>query len=181
MITMSAALNWASIFTAIGTVGAVAAALWIALWSDKRSGDRLADERAHSAKQLAQEQAFSRDQLQEERKIARDREQLAEAYAVQVAMGEQPAGGATGNVQRPIDDAVKVLSVMIVNKGSYTITRIEARFCTDGKNVISHHQFARLGAFDDLPRRLSEGFTRLEDDSGCGDVLAGRHRYALRV
>jgi hypothetical protein len=87
-------------------------------------------------------------------------------------MGEQPAGGATGNVQRPIDDAVKVLSVMIVNKGSYTITRIEARFCTDGNNVISHHQFARLGAFDDLPRRLSEGFTRLEDDSGCGDVLA---------
>ena len=49
MITMSVALNWASIFTAIGTVGAVAAALWIALWSDKQTGDRLADERTHSA------------------------------------------------------------------------------------------------------------------------------------
>lgn len=75
--------SWTDEWTAFGTVGAVVAPVWSQRRSDKqvkaehRRGDQLAVERAHSA-----------GQVEEERRLTREREQLAEAYAVQVATAE---------------------------------------------------------------------------------------------
>jgi len=77
VITLSTGPDWASIVTAIGTVLVAIVAVGIALWSEWRTGKRLADERA-----------FSRAQIEEERRIARNGEQFSEAYAVQVTVGE---------------------------------------------------------------------------------------------
>jgi hypothetical protein len=79
--------------TAFGTVGAVIAAVGIALWTEWRSGRRLKDERARSDRQLAEERAHSRAQIEEERQIALEREQAAEAHAVQVVRNVRSAGG----------------------------------------------------------------------------------------
>jgi len=78
--------------TAFGTVGAVIAAVGIALWTERRSGRRLKAERERSDRLLREERVRSRAQIEEERRIAREREQLSEAYAVQVALGEKYQG-----------------------------------------------------------------------------------------
>jgi hypothetical protein len=74
--------------TAVGTVAAAVAAVSIALWTDKRSANRIAAEHERSDRLLEEERAYSRAQIDEERKLAREREQLAEAYAVHVVLGE---------------------------------------------------------------------------------------------
>ena len=58
--------NWVDAVTALGTVGAVVAAVGIALWT----------------------QHHGRSQLVEERRLAREREQLNEAYRVQLVLGD---------------------------------------------------------------------------------------------
>ncbi len=59
----------------------------IATWSEWRTTRRLADEHARSDRQLVGERALSAAQIEEERKLAQEREQVAEAYAVQVTAG----------------------------------------------------------------------------------------------
>ena len=89
--------TWTDILTAIGTVGAVIAAVGIALWSNWRT----------------------RKQLAEDRRRALEREQIAEAYAVLVLSAERIV-----RVERDAegrDGAVKQLAVLIVNRSSYTI------------------------------------------------------------
>jgi hypothetical protein len=155
--------------TAGGTLVLGAVAVWVALWSDKRTGDRLAteharsdrqlaeererhdkelaEERAHSEQQVAREQEFSRAQIEEERRLSREREQLAEAYAVQVSQAEQPSG----------TPETRALFTIVVNRGSYTITRIEAQFHlnTDGNgSLTTAHQTERITSYADLDERL---------------------------
>jgi hypothetical protein len=61
--------TWTDIPTAIGTVGAVFAAVLVALWSDWQPA--------------------------EERRVALGREQLAEAYAVRIMLGSRRVGAST--------------------------------------------------------------------------------------
>jgi hypothetical protein len=169
--------------TAIGTVAVAIAAVGVAFFAEWRAGVRVRDEREHAAKVLTDERAAADErlktqlahsdaQLQAERQISQDAEQMAEAYAVQVVMAEMAAGELTGDGYDPVDESVRKLAIMIVNRGRYTITRVEAQFCTDGANLITHKQFRRLAGYDALPDRLRGGFHRLDDDTGCGDQLA---------
>jgi hypothetical protein len=133
--------------TAFGTVGAVVAALGIALWADWRTGQRLAAEQARSAAQLAEEWALSAAQVEEERRIAREREQLTEAYQVQVVFGDAQAPGQ--------DPEMKILAAFIVNRGRYTITRVEVQFSPDGASLLSHHRRRRVSSAGVLPSQLT--------------------------
>jgi hypothetical protein len=150
--------------TAFGTVGAVVAALGIALWSERRTDNRLAAERKHSDEQLADERAFSRAQLAEERRIAIGREQLAEAYAVQVAMTDWNAGPSTPGTGP--SSAMKTLRAIVVNHGGYTIMRVEAqlRLAAGGNaSIVSFATSERVGGTEDLdPRLRQRTFSRLE-------------------
>jgi hypothetical protein len=140
--------GWAAWLSAVGTLALAFAVVGVALWSDKRTGARLGTEQAHSKEQLASEQAFSREQLEEELQVARDREQLAEAHAVQVVRGEKPqilrdprieelAAGELENIYGLRVDLMH-LAAVLVNRGSYTITRVEAQFSPGGRGLIPH-------------------------------------------
>jgi hypothetical protein len=113
--------GWTDILTAIGTVGAVAAAVGIALWSEWRSGKRLKAERERSDRLLAEERQRSREALEEERRLAREREQLVEAYAVQVLAAE-------GRARAGLPDDEWYTVAIVVNRGTYTINSIDVRF-----------------------------------------------------
>jgi hypothetical protein len=98
-----------------------------------------------------EERALSRTQIEDERRLAREQEQLAEAYAVQVVLGERSVG-------EP-DDSVKRLAVMAVNCGSYTIRRVEAQVSYDGKSRAAHAKYQRLPGFGEVRERLRDGWS----------------------
>ena len=127
--------------TAFGTVGAVIVAVGIALWTERRSDRKVREERRLSAVALAEQRALDKAaivderahglaQLEEERRLAREREQLSEAYRVQVILGERLGTSVGRNGYGDKGPAeTKVLAAMVSNSGSYTITRVEAQFC----------------------------------------------------
>ncbi len=120
-VTVASGTSWPDIMTAFRTVGAVVVAVGIALWTEWRSGRKLKGELGRSDRLFAEEREHNRAQIEEEHRVARERDQLAEAYAVQVVPAEvrirlgaeQEADG-------------RRLAVIIVNRGSFTITRIHA-------------------------------------------------------
>jgi hypothetical protein len=160
--------SWADILTAVGTVGAVLAAVGIALWTEFRSGRRLAAEQARSDRQLEEERARSRAEIEEERRIARERAQLAEAYKVEVAMAQRDAG--VLNDHDEADDSVQQLAAMVVNRGAYTITRIEAQFSYDGMSLVPHHGVVRQPGPLSSPERLRGSF-HLSPERAMSGVL----------
>ena len=168
MIAASGGPGWTDIMTAFGTVGAVAVALFIALWSDWRTGQRLDRERddadrrlrheqEHSDAQLAEERRLADERLRAERDVAQWREQLAEAYAVQVVL----AGGSTGDLGKR-DRAPHRLAVIVVNRGRYTITNVEAQLRLGGSgnpSLVGFDSEQRLPGGDDLPPDLLGGLS----------------------
>ena len=62
---------------------------------ERAHGEALADQRELDKSAIEDERAHGRAQLEEERRLAREREQLSEAYRVQVALGA-PGGESRG-------------------------------------------------------------------------------------
>jgi hypothetical protein len=146
-------------------VGAVAVAVGIALWTERRSGKRitaehrrsdglireereraaaaLADQREHEKSALEDERAHGRRLLKEERRLSLEREQLAQAHAVQVLLAQLPhpnvTDAATGETP-----ATRQLLAGIVNRSAHTVTRIEVRFCLGTSTMASHREIAQL-------------------------------------
>lgn len=180
VIVVAPGLDWASIMTAIGTVLVAVVAVWIALWTDRRTGvriaaeqarhdkeiadervladKRLADQLSHSDAQLADERAHSAAQLQEERRLAQDREQLAEAYLVQVTAARQNAlppspDQPARDPAEPVEHAVAI----VVNHGRYTITRVEAQICLSRNSLTGYGRTERVSSYFNLREELTEG------------------------
>jgi hypothetical protein len=172
--------SWTDVLTAIGTVGAVVVALGIALYADWRAGKRIKDEhqradgllteqrqqaeddlaeqRRHEQDALEEERRHSRFQLEEERELALDRERIAQAYLVQVGFGQRDPGQGAPDVQgRRSASAIRQLGVMVVNRGSFTITRVEAQFVVEN-TIIPHDRYERLSGAEALPQALQRGF-----------------------
>ena len=162
--------DWADIMTAFGTVGAVVAAVGIALWTEWRSGERLKAEQQRSDRQLEEERALSRAEIEEERRIALKREQVAEAYAVQVVLGERTSGERDEVYDEPIDESVGRLAVMLVNRGSFAITRVEVRFSHDGGSLVPPGRYEHLSGLPGLSEKLRHGWTRFPEQA-ARDVL----------
>jgi hypothetical protein len=75
-------LHWGDVptwLTAVGTIAVAVAAVWIALWSERRSDKRLAEERENSATLIAEERALADKRLAEQ--LAHSDAQLAEERA----------------------------------------------------------------------------------------------------
>lgn len=163
MASVATGPDWASVITAIGTVAVAVVAVGVAFFAEWRAGLRLreeqarhdteiADERAladkrltqqlaHSDAQLADERAHSAEQLREERQLAKEREQLAEAYAIQVVLMR---------TAREAPDASRLLA-LLVNRSRQTVTQIEAQFSPDGQSLIPHHRQLRVPSYANLP------------------------------
>jgi hypothetical protein len=179
--------SWTDVLTAVGTVGAVIVAVAIALFADYRSGERIKEERGRSDRVLAEqraqdkaaiedERAHGRVQLEEERQVTRDREQLAGAYAVQVTLAERAQPGRTvvltdGPPARSSEPKPQVthLAALVRNLGSFTITRVEAVFCS-GNSIVPHRGFKRLNSFANLPESLKVGY-KAAAEINLNDVL----------
>jgi len=144
MITIVSHPDWTSFVTAIGTVVVAAVAVSVALFAEWRTGKRLRAEHERSDKLLADERALSEARLREERQLFHEREQLAGAYAVQVALI---------TVSASPDEGVRLFAP-IVNHSSLTITRIEAKFSTDGRNVSPHRRQERIPGLSNVPHEL---------------------------
>lgn len=87
-----------------------------------------------------------------------EREQFAEVYAVQVAFGERDPGKGPPDVQgRTAPSEARQLAVMVVNRGSFTITRVEAQFCL-GSSIIQHDGYQRVTGFEQVPEVLRSGY-----------------------
>jgi hypothetical protein len=169
VITVSSGPDWATIMTAFGTVGAVVVALGIAIWSERRTDKRLSAERTRSDEQLADERAFSRAQIAEERQIARDREQFAEAYQVQVVLGERSTGELGKRAAAP-----SRLGAIVINHGRYTITGVEARIrlaSGGGPSLILFAGSERVPGTKDLDPRLRNGMSGLLEGLMYGDRI----------
>lgn len=119
-----------------------------------RSGRRLKAEHERSDRLLAEERELSRAQIEEERRIAREREQLAEAYAVQVVLGAIVVADALTGLSGEIDDTVIHLAVLVVNHGKFTITGIDARFSYDGMSLVPGGGRTRVSSFRSIPEDL---------------------------
>jgi len=150
--------------------------VWVALWTDRRAARRIEDEHEFSDQRLKAEhersdrllkaeREHSRAEIEEERRLAREREQLAEAYAVQVVPAEVPvriAGDEEGGKQ---------LAVIIVNRGKFTITRIEAQFSPDGMSLLSHRGYKRLMGFENVSESVRAGWGP-SDEGAMSGVLS---------
>jgi hypothetical protein len=163
VVTIVTSPDWPSIVTAIGTVAVAVVAVGVALFAEWRSDKRLRAEHARSDKMLAEERALSEARLREERQLFQGREQLAEAYAVQVVLMKRATDQADANR----------LVALIVNHGSQTITQIEARFSPAGQGVISHHKQTRIPGHYNLPPELVVGqpFEAPAEAASYGDRL----------
>ena len=164
--------DWSSITTAIGTVAVAVVAVAVALFAEWRADKRMAAERAHSAVQLAEERKRAAAQIAEERRLFGEREQLAEAYLVQIALGQETVEELPDDYADPGGGPVERLIALAINHGKFTITRVEARFSTDGGNLIAPRRQARMPAR--LPRAIEHkyGFPELaEKGTSSGDRL----------
>jgi HAMP domain-containing protein len=147
VLTVAVQDDWTTILTAIGTVAAAIAAVGIAIWSNRKTRQRVDAEHTFgqgqldrqleaSRQQLAAEQAFSRGQLDEEHEAAQELEQLAEAALVEVALAMRDVPLKTDKIyDEPAGQVQKRLGVMVVNHGHYAITRVEAQFSFQGNDL----------------------------------------------
>jgi hypothetical protein len=152
--------------TAFGTVGAVVAALGIAVWSERRTDTRLTAERAHSDQQLREERDRADARVQAERDTTRAREQLAEAYAVQVSVAA--IRREVSRLDNPWVDAgdwQEAPAAVLVNGGQYTITGIDTRFCyPESGHVAGHRAAQRVSSMARLPAPLAGDLSPLTTD-----------------
>jgi hypothetical protein len=148
--------------TAFGTVGAVIAAVGIALWAEWRAARRireereradrmLEEERARSDRLLQEEREHGRAQIEEERRIALERERLAEAYAVQVINTRASATAAHWHADP--DDPLTRPAAVVVNRGHYAITKVDAKF-SNGESSHRVVETRHLSALIRLPKEL---------------------------
>ena len=79
VIVVAPGLDWASIMTAIGTVLVAVVAVWIALWTDRRTGVRIAAEQARHDKEIADERVLADKRLADQ--LSHSDAQLADERA----------------------------------------------------------------------------------------------------
>jgi hypothetical protein len=142
--------------TAIGTLAVAVAAVWIALWSEQRTDRRVAEERKHGEEQLRAERAHGDERLEKERQHVQDREQLSEAYAVQVAAARMEGEPIAHDAHGDVAESEQIPVVVVINHGRYTITRTEAQFCLNG-NLATPHRREYLSSVNNLPPMLPPG------------------------
>lgn len=118
--------GWTDVLTGVGTVLVAVVAVGVALFADWRADRR-----------LRKEQAYGRAQIEEERCVAREREQLAQAYTVQLSVAAV-RGEPDPAVYPGLDagDWQQGQAAVVVNRGRYVITGVEARFCYAGSDVV---------------------------------------------
>jgi hypothetical protein len=108
----------------------------------------------------------------QDRRGADKREQYAEAYRVQVLQGERDAGPPTDPTHEETSGSPKRLGAIIINRGTYTITDIDARLRLADGTLREFSGSERVTGALDLDARLTDGMTGLLEALSHGDRLA---------
>ena len=120
---------------------------------------RLAEQLAHSDAQLAEERAHSTAQLQDERKLAQDLEQLAEAYLVQITEARMTPEAYGSRISTDPETPIECPVAIVINRGHYTITRLEAQICLNGNSLTSYGKTEHFTSWHTLPHPMTEGLS----------------------
>ena len=81
-----------------------------------------------------------------------------------------------------LDGSVKHLAVMLVNRGSFTITRVEMRFSYDGRSLVSHRGYEHLSCLPSgLPEKLRHGWTRSPEQASYAVLAPGMRGCGSRA
>lgn len=140
--------NWGEV-TGLGTIAVAVVAAAVAVLGEWRASARVKDERRHAAKVLAAQQEHSDEQLRLERETAdarlktqqehSDRQvseerqaaqaflQLEEAYAVRISTGWQDGRITDPHINVEPDDVLQSMVVVVINRGRFTVTEVDAR------------------------------------------------------
>lgn len=138
--------------TAFGTVGAVLAAVGIAILSDRSTNKRVAAERKaadrqlreqldHSEEQLRRQQEHSDQQLTQERASADERLQRQFEHAKQLEQDSEAAAVTViGTILHPDENVgpdreapAMRPGAFVINKGRYAVRNVEAMLSLDGR------------------------------------------------
>ena len=172
-----------TVLLAIVTLGAIISTILITRQDRNRADERLADEQArHQAEvdderrmaeaRLRTQQEQSADQFRTEQWRITERERYTEAYAVQITVGELTTETGSPNKYGDAGDATaKRLAALVVNRGRYAITRVNAQFSPDGRSLTLPSRAVRVPAsFDSLPKE-----SRLSQFRGCRALFQQAH------
>ena len=113
----------------------------------------VAEERRLAEARLKTQQDQSEKQFRTEQSRMSEREQYAEAYAVRVTVGEFATASGSWNEFGDPDADTKRLAALVVNEGTYAITRVTAQFSPEGRSLTSPSRVVRIPAiFESLPK-----------------------------
>jgi hypothetical protein len=179
--------HWASGATAIGTVAVAVVAVGVAILSQRHSDRQIREEREHSDEVVAEERRLanqrlaeqmrvensqvltqleqSRDQFRELREKEQDAEQIAEAYAVQIVPVRMSPESYGTRVATDPETAITCPGVIVINRGRYTITRLEAQICLNGNSMTHYDKREHFSTWWNLRNMpLAEGLDGPEPD-----------------
>lgn len=180
-IAITSGPDWATIMTAFGTVGAVIAAVWIAIASARKTNKLVAAERVHSDDQLRKQQQHSDEQLETERAAADARlqkqfsnaeelDQRGDAAAVEVsAFRLTPSTGFKDDPENPSGRP----AVIVVNKGKSAITNVTVVLSPDGRSTVPLSRFKNLVDLGVFPTHFTEDVIGVLGEVYGGTIAPG--------
>jgi hypothetical protein len=186
---ISSGPDWATIITAFGTVGAVVAAVGIAVVSarnanklaqDERekadarldrqirhSDEQLQEERKHSDEQLAAERADANQRMQQQFDKTEELEQRSQAAAI-VILDCRLSAEPRRNLAPDPNDPPGRAAVLIVNRSKYAITGLAVRLVVQGRSIIELGKRRRLGDLDIFPEHWTVDITGMLGEFPAG-------------
>jgi hypothetical protein len=151
--------HWASGATAIGTIAVAVVAVGVAMVSQRHSDKQLREEREHSDEVVAEERRLadkrladqmrvensqvltqleqSGDQFRELREKEKGAEQIAEAYSVQIVPIRMSPDAYGTQITTDPGTPITCPGVIVINRGRYAITRLQAQICLNGNSMVS--------------------------------------------
>jgi hypothetical protein len=169
-----------NIVLAVGTIGVAVAAVWVALWTNKRANERAeagrtdADNRLQEANRQATERlatqiAHRDEELRQERQLAREQEQLSEAWSVQVLGVRIPPG--ENVISTPENPSERPVAIA-VNRGRFTITGVDACF-SDGTATFAREDHQYYPDAGNLPPQFHHDVTGVIGEAYFGVLTPG--------
>jgi hypothetical protein len=98
-------------------------------------------------------------QLKIEQDTRREQEQLAEAYLVQVTPARMSPEKYGSRLTTNPDTPISCPCVIVVNRGHYSITDIQAELSTDGRSMLQYDKRQHFSALRHLPEDMTSAIS----------------------
>jgi len=166
--------------TAFGTLAVAIAAVWVAWWSNRQARRHLAEEREAAGKRLREEITAGDERLRRDHQAAQEREQVAEAYAVQVTPAAMTPEAFGSRTIRDPDVPIECPVVVVVNRGHYTITGLQAQLWTGGNARTGYDRTEYFSSRWNVPSQITQllSWNRMDMPAGVLAPADAGMRYS---